>query len=132
MLIFLIAATVNALRGWISNKEFSPLDRRLSLGALVVSHVQLLIGLFTFYLSPLFDSLRSIGMGAAMKNAALRKALIEHPSTMLVAIVLLTIGFSKHKKKTNDLAKFKTLSWYYGMALLLSLAMIPWAQWLAE
>jgi len=45
------------------------------------------------------------------------------------AIVLITIGWSKHKKKTDDTSKFKTIAIFYGLGLLLILSRIPWTQW---
>jgi multisubunit Na+/H+ antiporter MnhB subunit len=48
---------------------------------------------------------------------------------MILAIVLITMGFSKHKRKTTDAEKFKTLAIYYGIALLFVLSRIPWNQW---
>jgi multisubunit Na+/H+ antiporter MnhB subunit len=73
--------------------------------------------------------MRAVGMGEVMKDSALRKALVEHPLTIIIAIVLITIGFSKHKKKTTDKAKFKTITIFYTIALILILAMIPWDLW---
>jgi len=70
------------------------------------------------------------GFGAVMKNAQARLVLVEHPIVMILAIALITIGWSKHKKQTNDTAKFKTFVVFYGIALLLILSRIPWAQWL--
>jgi hypothetical protein len=49
---------------------------------------------------------------------------------MILAIVFITIGFSKHKKQTTDAGKFKTILIWYGLALVFMLVKIPWAQWL--
>jgi hypothetical protein len=49
---------------------------------------------------------------------------------MILAIALITIGWSKHKKRTADIAKFKTFVVFYGLALLLILSRIPWNNWL--
>ena len=67
-----------------------------------------------------------------MKNSELRKALIEHPVMIIIAITLITMGFSKHKKKTTDTAKFKTITIFYGIALLIILGMIPWSLWFSN
>jgi hypothetical protein len=48
---------------------------------------------------------------------------------MILAIILITIGFSKHKKQTTDKGKFKTIMLYYGIALLFVLSRIPWGNW---
>jgi len=66
-----------------------------------------------------------------MKNAVLRLKNIEHPLLMVIAIALLTIGYSKHKKKRRSSIKFKTLTIFYSLALIAILAMIPWKAWLS-
>ena len=48
---------------------------------------------------------------------------------MILAIVLITMGFSKHKRKTTSPEKFKVLAIYYGVALLFVLSRIPWSRW---
>ena len=49
--------------------------------------------------------------------------------TAIIAIALITIGFSKHKKKDNSISKFKTIAIFYTIALILILAVIPWNLW---
>jgi hypothetical protein len=92
-------------------------------------HIQLFIGLAWYFMSPAYKHLKEIGMGAAMKDSLTRLLAVEHPLLMLIAIVLITIGFSKHKKKDTAAAKFKTISIYYGIALVFVLSRIPWSQW---
>jgi len=129
VLLILIFAVANAITGLSSKKEFKDKDLRISLFALIASHIQLIIGFIAFYTSNFYDSMRSLGMGEVMKNSELRKPLIEHPLMIIIAITLITIGFSKHKKKTTDSSKFKTITIFYGIALLLILGMIPWDLW---
>jgi hypothetical protein len=50
---------------------------------------------------------------------------------MIIAVVLITMGYSKHKKKLTSKPKFKMLSIFYTIALILVLAKIPWKIWLA-
>ena len=45
-----------------------------------------------------------------MGNNDLRFVIIEHPLTMILAIVLITVGWSKHKKKEDSRGKFKTFA----------------------
>jgi heme A synthase len=132
VLIILIIAVVNALLGFTSKKEFKAKDLRISLFALIASHIQLIIGFLAYYNSAFYESMRTMGMGEVMKNSELRKPLVEHPLLIIVAIALITIGFSKHKKKTTDVAKFKTIIIFYGIALLLILAVIPWNLWFTK
>jgi len=132
VLIILIFAVINAIIGLSSKKEFKDKDLRISLFALIASHIQLIIGFIAYYTSTFYESMRSMGMGEVMKNSELRKPLIEHPLMIIIAIALITIGFSKHKKKTTDSSKFKTIAIFYGIALLLILGVIPWGLWFSN
>lgn len=132
VLLLIIVAVINAIIGVTSKKEFSAKDLRISLFALIASHIQLVIGFIAYYVSTYYNVMRTAGMGEVMKNSELRKPLVEHPLLILVAIALLTIGFSKHKKKTTSASKFKTIAIFYAIALILILAVIPWDLWFSN
>lgn len=129
VLLILIIAVINAIIGFTSKKEFKAKDLRISLFALITAHIQLILGFVAYYFSVYYETMKNVGMGEVMKNSELRKPLIEHPLLILIAIALITIGFSKHKKKTTDAAKFKTIAIFYTIALILILSVIPWNLW---
>lgn len=129
VLIILVIAFVNALVGFSSKKKFIGKDYKLSLFALVFSHIQLLIGIVMYFLSPYLAVAKAAGIGATMKDANLRLYVVEHPLIMIIGIALITIGWSKHKKASTDHAKFKIISLFYGIALVLFLSRIPWQVW---
>ena len=128
-LLILIVAVVNAIIGLTSKREFQEKDLRIPLFTLIVAHIQLIIGFIAFFMSAQFAFLRENGMGVSMKQPEIRLFIVEHPLIMIVAIIFITIGFSKHKNLATDQAKFKTIAIYYGIALLLVLSRIPWNQW---
>jgi ABC-type branched-subunit amino acid transport system permease subunit len=132
VLILLIMAVFNAYKGFRSKRTFSTKDLRLSLFTLVASHIQLIIGLVAYYLSNYYATMRSIGMGEVMKNSELRKPLVEHPVMIIIAVTLLTIGFTRIKRKESDRAKFKSIFVYYALALIVILLMIPWDLWFSS
>jgi hypothetical protein len=123
-----VAATVNSIIGVITKKEFGAKDFRVALFALIVTHIQLLIGIVLFVIANNFGD---VEMGEIMKNSALRLRNVEHPLLMVIAIMLLTIGYSKHKNKRTSASKFRLLAVTYSLALIAMLAMIPWGIWLA-
>ena len=130
VLFVAVIATINALAGLLGKKEYQPKDFRLALFTLIVTHIQFLIGMILFFLSPLgLGSISANGMGAVMKDSTLRLYAVEHPTMMLLAVVLITIGYSKHKKKLVSGPKFKTLSIFYTLGLLVMLSRIPWSPW---
>lgn len=130
--LLLVLTVVNAIIGLTKNKNFTDKDLRISLFTLIVMHIQLLLGFVVYYVSPYYDSMREMGMGETMKDSSLRLYIVEHPLMMILAIVLITVGFSKHKKQTTDKDKFKTLAIYYGIGLLFVLSRIPWSQWFSQ
>ena len=123
-LLLLVVAVVNAIIGMNSNKEFTPKDRKISLFGLIATHIQLVIGLILYFVSPL--GLAAFGQ---MSDKALRLTSLEHTLTNIIAIVLITIGWSKHKKAVESKAKFKAIALFYGLGLLLILSRIPWSLW---
>lgn len=128
VVLVLLVATVNALMGFFAKKEYSNNDFRISLFGLIVTHLQLLIGLVLYFVSPYFDAW-SGGMGEVMGNSTIRLYLVEHPLMMLLAVIFITMGYSKHKAKLTSHAKFKTLAIFYTIATLFVLSRIPWSTW---
>ena len=130
VLFMLIITTVNSIVSWTGGKEYGARDVRLALFTLIVTHIQLLIGILLYFVSPLAaKAIASEGMKAAMADPAIRLYVVEHPIGMILAVVFVTIGYSKHKKKLTSKPKFKMLSIFYSLALIVVLAMIPWANW---
>jgi hypothetical protein len=123
-LLLLVVAVVAAFAGMFSKKEFTAKDRKIALFALIAIHIQLLIGLIVYFVSPL--GFASLGQ---MSDKALRLTSLEHPVINIIAITLITVGWSKHKKLTTSASKFKTFSIFYGLGLVLILSKIPWSMW---
>lgn len=124
-LLILVVAVLNAVVGLVSKKEFVSKDRKIALFALIVTHIQILVGVILYFVSPL--GWASFGQ---MSDKALRLTSLEHPLINIIAVVLITIGWSKHKKLESSDTKFKTFSIYYSLGLLLILSRIPWSMWL--
>jgi membrane protein DedA with SNARE-associated domain len=61
-----------------------------------------------------------------MKNPMHRFYGMEHLAGMLVAIILITLGYSKSKRGTTDAEKFKPIKLFYLIGFILILASIPW------
>ena len=131
VLIMLIISSVNAIIGFVSKREYQAKDFRIALFTLIVTHLQFVIGLVLLFVSNKilwFES--DISMKDIMGSSQLRLYNVEHPLVMIIAIALLTIGYSKHKKKLTSTPKFKFLAIFYSLALLLVLSRLPWNAWL--
>ncbi|MGB3143490.1 MAG: hypothetical protein WBB24_05235 [Maribacter sp.] len=128
-LAILFLAVANAITGLISNRMFTMgKDLRLSLFALILCHIQLLVGLVLYFVSPSgLSVIQEFGMGGL--TSAARLLAVEHPFINILAIVSITVGWSRHKKFVEGDKKFKSIAIYYGIGLVLILSRIPWGQW---
>lgn len=129
VVLILLIASLNAIFAYSSKKEYSANDYRISLFALIVTHIQLLIGIVLYFLAPYFDILLEKGMGGIMGNDTWRLYILEHPFMMIIAVILITVGYSRHNKKLISRSKFKNLAIFYTIALLVVLSRIPWSAW---
>jgi hypothetical protein len=127
VLLGLLVSFVAALAGWFGNKSFADKDRKLGLLGLIPAHLQWVLGLILYFVSPLGASNFS---GEAMKDSTSRLYILEHPLTMIIAVVLITIGYARAKRQIgNDNRGFKSIAIFYGLALILILSRIPWNAW---
>ncbi|APX99093.1 hypothetical protein CLV86_1032 [Lacinutrix venerupis] len=124
--IMMIIATANALIKYFGKKEYEAKDFRIALFTLIVSHIQLLIGIILWFTQDYFSEM---SMKDIMGNSVLRSNVVEHPVAMILAVAFITIGYSKHKKKLTSAGKLKPLAIFYTLALILVLAKIPWSVW---
>jgi hypothetical protein len=124
VLAVLFFAAVNAISGLVSKRFFAAKDLRISLFAMILSHMQLLIGFILYFVSPLgFDALGNMG------DKALRLTSLEHPLINIIALAVITIGWSKHKKEESHNGKYKKIAIFYTIGLVLILSRLPWASW---
>lgn len=118
-LILLLAAVVTAFNKRNGYGSFADGDRKLYLFTLISVHTQLLIGLVLFFISPKVNF-------SLMGEKLYRFYSVEHTAGMLIAIVLITIGYSRAKRASDAAAKHRSISIFYGLGLLLILFSIPW------
>ncbi len=124
-LALLSFATINGAIGSNSEKIFEDSHRKINVFALVSTHIMLLLGIILLIISPIAQNAFA-DMGTAMKDSSTRKAIIEHPFTNIIAVVLATVGNAKSKKAIGNGRKFKVSMIYFGLALLLILSRLPY------
>ncbi|MEX1188031.1 MAG: hypothetical protein WED33_02165 [Bacteroidia bacterium] len=122
MLPLLLFVLLRSYSGWFGDKPYTKLDKATG-GALVgMAHLQLVLGLVLYFaVSPWFDMLKA-DFGGVMGDSVSRLKAIEHPLTMIIAVVLIQVGRTLSKKKTENTAKFKTVAIYTSIALVLILS----------
>ncbi|MCB0628701.1 MAG: cytochrome B [Saprospiraceae bacterium] len=121
VLILLVVAIVTAWQNTSKKETYEPKEQRLALFTLIVSHLQLLLGLVLFFISPMVQF-----TSETMGNAVMRFFTVEHTTGMALAIALITIGYSRAKRQAPSAKGFKTLATFYALGLLLILISIPW------
>ncbi|MFB9862287.1 hypothetical protein EFA69_13325 [Rufibacter immobilis] len=126
VLIGVAISLLAASAGLFGGSTFTDKNRKLSLLGLIPTHLQWVLGLILYFVSPLGMSNAS---GDAMKDATSRLYFLEHPLMMVLAVVLITIGYSKAKRQMGTTSGFKTIAIFYGLGLLLILSRIPWISW---
>ena len=117
--ILLLLAIIQSLLGWINRRPYTSLNRKINLFTLISAHTQLLIGIVLFFLSP-FVQFNS----NTMKDDTTRYFTVEHWVMMLIAIVLITIGYSKSKKIVMPEIKHRTVAIFYLIALVVIIGAI--------
>jgi hypothetical protein len=116
-----------AVTGLSTKSAFTETDRKMGLFFMISNHTQLLIGLVLYlFLSPFgLKAFQEFG-SEVMKIAEYRKIAVEHMSTNIIAIILITIGHSKNKRAFDAAVKHKNALIFYGLGLVLLLSRIPW------
>lgn len=125
VLISLLFALYRAYRGWLGKKAFTRSDNTVRHTTATILHIQFLLGLWLYIISPLVQTfLHNFKEG--MHDRQARFFGLEHITVMLLAIVVITIGSAKAKRKRSDKQKFRTMAIWFTIGLLLVLSSIPW------
>lgn len=122
----LLFAIYRAYRGWILTKQYTLFDSRVRILATTIAHIQLVIGLWLYFISPVVSYFLH-HLGTAIRMHEIRFFGMEHITMMLIAIVVITIGSARAKRKATDQDKFRTMAIWFTIGLLLILSSIPWS-----
>jgi len=127
ILILLVLSIVQSFIGWIKKRELREGDTKLWLFTMIFAHTTLLIGLILL----LFGTYGILSSGLPegvilMKNTFYRFYWVEHPSGMVVATILITLGRAMVKKQITDPLKYKRAFWFFLLALVVIILVVPW------
>lgn len=126
VLLGLIISIIFAFTGMSGNKPFTDKDRKRGLLGLIPAHLQWVIGVILYFVSPKGIAFATEGF---MKVSEQRLYVLEHPLTMIIAVVLITVGYARAKRLQDDKKRFSSIAIFYTIALILVLARIPWQAW---
>jgi len=122
LLIALLYAIFNAYTKWKSGATYTESDRKVGLIAFISSHIQLVLGLGLYMISPKVQAISA----SVMKDSVARFFAVEHLVMMIIGIILISVGYIKAKKQTDSTQKFKTTFIFFTIGLLVILSRIPW------
>ena len=122
---FIILAIVDAVLGLSSGRSYKKSSKMFALFALISSHIQLVVGLLLYFLGAKGFQLMMNAEGV-MKDATMRFFAVEHILTMIIAITLVTVGYSKAKRQEEAKRKYRTVLIFFSIALVFIFIMIPW------
>lgn len=116
VLILLVVVIVTSLAGWLGKKNYTNTDNKLNLFLFISTHLQLLLGLILYIVSP------NVKFGeTTMSDGVTRYWTVEHIFIMLIAVVLITLARTTSKKLPAAAAKHKRVFIFNLIAFLLIL-----------
>ena len=117
LLIVAIAGGLH-LRGWLLQRPILVYERTLAIVAVIVAHTQLAVGLMLYAIN--------FGTFSRMRGEVGRYWKFEHIGTMIIAIILVTLGRSLAKRAKEERAKQLRVAVFYLIGLALMLWATPW------
>ena len=86
LLLLIGAVLVKSLIGWIKTSPFDKLSNKLVLFSMITAHIQWVLGVILYFVSPNVKSLDQ-----AMGDSLSRLYALEHPLMMTISLVLITM-----------------------------------------
>jgi len=124
VIIFGLWALFSAISGVISKRNYTSSDSKGNFLFMLSCDIQLVLGLILYFVNSWFDRLRDLGNN--MKDANTRFFTMEHALLMIIAWLLVHIGRVSVKRAVTTAGKHKRSLVFFGLAILIILASIPW------
>ncbi|HET6989992.1 MAG TPA: cytochrome B, partial [Bacteroidia bacterium] len=79
-LLLLLVTIAKAFSGWLGNKTYAALDRKLALFTVISMHLQFVVGMWVY---AIFITAPGFNFGESMKDPLMRFFSVEHITGML-------------------------------------------------
>lgn len=127
ILFLLLIVIVGILVRLLRKNPFSESSKLMSLTGLILVHLQIIVGIILYFISPYGYSNLS---GEAMKQTISRFYALEHPVGMILAAILITIGYRRAKDESRtDRNRHLQVLLFYGIGFVIISYLIPWFLW---
>ena len=126
VLLAVLMAVARAAGGVSSRRPWTPVDDRAGMWMTASLDLQMLIGIVLYgFLSPVTKS-AFVDMAAAMRAPEIRFFIADHPTGMIIAIVLAHVGRVRIRKAGDSESRHKRALVFFALALAMILLSIPW------
>ena len=126
VLLTALVAVFRALSGRMGRRPWGPADAAAGRWFTISLDVQVLIGLILYvFLSP-YTMAAWGNMPDAMRESTTRFWAVEHLVGMIVATALAHVGRARVRKLTDPSRQHLQAAIFFGLALVIMLATIPW------
>ena len=125
VLIVGLIAIVRGLGGWSDARPLPRVDERAGFWFTMTLDIQMLLGLVLYFVLSPFTTQALQDFGGAMRNSGLRFWAVEHLAGMVIGIALAHVGRARISKAAAS-RKHRVAAIFFGLALLVILASIPW------
>jgi hypothetical protein len=122
-LMFILLLTVVAFIYYLQERSITGQVKKISLFTLAFTHVQVILGIILLLNSPIFHN---TNMKDIMGTASIRRNYVEHPFSMIIVAILVTVVNYHIKKSPRITAWMLALP---AISLALVIGMIPRVFW---
>ncbi len=127
VIIVAIWSLIQYAKGMSDKKAFTKSDRTPALLFLIFMDLQLVIGLVLYFMGGFgIKAIQAHGFGAIMADSILRFFAVEHTLGMLIALILVHVGYAVTKKDIPDQKKFSKAFYLFLIAFIVIFISIPW------
>ncbi len=120
-----LLAVLRAIAGASSRRPWNAADDRAGLWFTMTLDIQVVIGLWLYFVLSPFTTAALADFGAAMRNAGLRFWAVEHSVGMILGVALAHVGRVRIRKAPAS-RRHVIAAVFFGIALVAILASIPW------
>jgi|SRR5688572_16869881 hypothetical protein len=126
VLLLGLLAVGRALVGMQTRRPFTPVDDTRGRLFVTALDIQFLVGLILYLWASPFTTAAFYNLGEAMRNPPLRFFVVEHTFGMVAALGFAHVGRVRLRRAADSAHRHKTALIFFGLALVLILASIPW------
>jgi|JI102314DRNA_FD_contig_91_643976_length_1237_multi_3_in_0_out_0_3 heme A synthase len=127
ILILLVMAIIYGKQTASGKKAYEGATKKMGMFTMIAVDIQLLGGLVLYFFFVASTTNFKLGkLKDQLGISQFRSIAVEHAIGMLIALVLIHIGYSKAKKALNDTEAGKKQYVFYLIALIVILLSIPW------